>query len=47
MTGAVEVAWAGEPLALDAVQYALLPAVLGEYAIVAREASVCLRVYLP
>jgi mannose-6-phosphate isomerase len=47
MTGAVEVEWAGEPLALDAVQYGLLPAVMGEYAIVAREPSVCLRVYLP
>jgi mannose-6-phosphate isomerase len=45
--GGVRVHWAGKPIDLPAIRYALLPAHLGEFAVTAGGASSCLRVYLP
>ncbi len=47
MEGAAEVQWAGEPLALSAVDWALLPAALGDFALAARTPSTLLRVTVP
>ncbi|MHB0857314.1 MAG: type I phosphomannose isomerase catalytic subunit [Anaerolineae bacterium] len=44
--GSVEVRWLGEPVQLDAVRFALLPAMLGEYAIHAEQPSTLLRTYV-
>jgi hypothetical protein len=45
--GDVHLEWAGEPVRLAAIRYALLPAILGDFQITAQQASTCLRVYLP
>ncbi len=47
VAGQAQVAWGGEPVALPAIRYALLPAALGAFRITAGQASICLRVYLP
>jgi mannose-6-phosphate isomerase len=46
MAGGGQVAWSGAPLALKAVRFTLLPAILGEYHIQAGTASTWLRVYI-
>jgi mannose-6-phosphate isomerase len=45
--GRVSVQWQGLPTDLPAIRFTLLPAVLGEYRLVAATSSRCLRVYLP
>jgi len=47
VAGQAAVEWAGEPVPLSAIRYALLPAALGEFCITAQVLSTCLRVYLP
>jgi mannose-6-phosphate isomerase len=47
MAGQAQVEWAGEPVALPAIRYAVLPAALGAFRITAGQPSTCLRVYLP
>jgi mannose-6-phosphate isomerase len=47
MSGLGQVVWAGEPLELSAVRFALLPATLGDFTIEVMEPSVMLRVYVP
>lgn len=47
VSGEVEVHWAGEPLTLSRVKFALLPAALGEYEVSARGDSVLLRAWAP
>ncbi|MGI5916893.1 MAG: mannose-6-phosphate isomerase, class I [Anaerolineae bacterium] len=44
--GAGEIAWEGAPLALNAVRFALLPAVLGDFGVRSRGTSAWLRVYV-
>ena len=44
--GYSQVRWSGEPVSLRAIRFALLPAVLGRYALQAREASSLLRAYV-
>ncbi|MHB1356445.1 MAG: type I phosphomannose isomerase catalytic subunit [Anaerolineae bacterium] len=46
MAGEGKVCWSGAPLALKAVRFALLPAILGEYRIQAGNSSTWLRVYI-
>ena len=46
IVGEVELAWQGEPLALDAIGFVLLPAALGAFRITAREPARLLRSYL-
>jgi hypothetical protein len=47
MSGRCQIEWAGQPLELPAIRFTLLPAVLGEFKVVALEPSVLLRVYVP
>lgn len=47
LQGEAEITWAGEPVALPAVRFALLPAALGRYAVRAAQPSRLLRVYVP
>jgi mannose-6-phosphate isomerase len=47
LEGSVTIAWDGAPVPLPAIRYALLPAVLGAFAVTASLPSTCLRVYLP
>jgi mannose-6-phosphate isomerase len=47
MSGLTRVVWAGQPLELPAVRYALLPAALGDFKIEVTEPSVLLRIYVP
>jgi mannose-6-phosphate isomerase len=47
IAGHSRVQWAGEPVTLPAVRFALLPAALGEYAVRADVRSTSLRAYLP
>lgn len=46
MAGEGKISWAGAPLALKAVRFTLLPAILGEYCIQAVNSSTWLRVYI-
>jgi len=46
LDGKGKLGWAGAPLALQAVQFVLLPAILGEYHLQADVASTWLRVYI-
>jgi len=46
MAGEGQLCWSGAPLALKAVRFTLLPAILGEYRIQAGNASTWLRVYI-
>ncbi len=46
MEGECAIAWAGDPVALPAVRFALLPAALGEFAVTAAKPSIALRVYV-
>ncbi|MBC7235345.1 MAG: class I mannose-6-phosphate isomerase [Chloroflexi bacterium] len=46
LRGAAEIAWAGDPVALPAVRFALLPAILGEFTVHALGDSALLRVYV-
>ena len=46
MAGEGQLCWSGAPLALKAVRFTLLPAILGEYRIHAGDASTWLRVYI-
>jgi mannose-6-phosphate isomerase len=47
LSGVGRVVWAGEPLELSAIRYALLPAALGDFQIEVMEPSVFLRIYVP
>jgi mannose-6-phosphate isomerase len=47
ISGRVEVQWAGAPLALPAVRFALLPATLGDFAIYAEQPATLLRAWAP
>jgi mannose-6-phosphate isomerase len=47
MTGQGQVTWAGAPLDLAAVRFALLPATLGDFKLTAAAPSEFLRVYVP
>jgi mannose-6-phosphate isomerase len=47
MSGNCQIDWAGQSLALPAVRFTLLPALLGEFKVRALEPSVLLRVYIP
>jgi len=47
VSGEAAVEWKGRAVELPAIRYALLPAALGEFQIMARSACTCLRVYLP
>jgi len=47
VAGRVAVTWDGAPVTLPAIRYTLLPAVLGEFQVIAEQPSTCLRVYLP
>ena len=47
VAGQVELRWAGEPLTLNRVKFALLPAALGDYEIRATSDSVLLRAWTP
>ena len=47
VAGEVAIEYNGEAVALPAIRYALLPAALGEFRVVARRPSTCLRAYLP
>lgn len=46
MEGECAITWAGDPVALPAVRFALLPATLGEFAVAAAKPSIALRVYV-
>lgn len=46
MAGEGQLRWSGTPLAMKAVRFTLLPAILGEYGIHASNASTWLRVYI-
>lgn len=45
--GDVQLRWAGAPLSLERIKFALLPAALGEYKVSARDDSVLLRAWAP
>jgi mannose-6-phosphate isomerase len=47
VAGSVEVQWSGDPVTLDAVRFALLPAALGEFAVRASGPATVLRAYAP
>ena len=47
MSGQARIAWAGEPVSLPAVRFALLPAALGNFEIEVSEPSTLLRTYIP
>lgn len=47
LSGHAIVEWDGEPVELDAVDWVLIPAELGEFQVVASEPSVILRVFVP
>jgi mannose-6-phosphate isomerase len=47
ISGQAVISWKGAPVHLPAIRYALVPAALGPFAVIAAEPSVCLRVYLP
>ncbi|GAB4443581.1 MAG: mannose-6-phosphate isomerase, class I [Anaerolineae bacterium] len=47
MQGSGQIQWAGEPLSLAAVHFALLPAALGQFEISAEQPSQWLRAYVP
>ena len=47
VVGAAQVQWAGDPVSLPAVRFALLPAALGEFAIQAEQPATLLRAYAP
>jgi mannose-6-phosphate isomerase len=47
LAGQATLAWDGEPLALAAVNWVLLPAELGDFQVTAEEESVLLRVFTP
>jgi mannose-6-phosphate isomerase len=47
MNGAATLDWDGGSVALPAIRYALLPAVLGDFRVSAHTACTCLRAYLP
>jgi mannose-6-phosphate isomerase len=47
LEGLASVEWAGEPIQVPGVQFVLVPAALGEFAVRAREPSHLLRIYLP
>jgi mannose-6-phosphate isomerase len=47
VSGQVEVSWVGDPLAISAVRFALLPATLGAFAIRAERPATLLRAYAP
>jgi hypothetical protein len=47
MSGMGRVIWAGEPVKLPAVRFALLPAVLEKFEIEADQPTTMLRVYVP
>ncbi len=47
VSGQAGLSWAGEPLSLPAVRFALLPAALGEYSVRASGPTVLLRAYAP
>ena len=47
ISGRVKVQWAGAPLALPAVRFALLPAALGDFAIHAERPATLLRAWAP
>jgi mannose-6-phosphate isomerase len=47
LTGRATIEWAGEPLTLTGVVWALLPADLGEFQVIAEEESTLLRVIVP
>jgi mannose-6-phosphate isomerase len=47
IAGHAVVRWAGAPVRLPAIRYALLPAALGRFTVTTSEPSICLRVYLP
>ena len=44
--GKCEIRWSGDPVSLEAIRFALLPAVLGHYAVRAKEASSLLRAFV-
>ncbi|MFQ5611965.1 MAG: mannose-6-phosphate isomerase, class I [Anaerolineae bacterium] len=45
--GCSRLRWAGEPVVLPAIRWALLPAALGDFRVEAEQASTMLRVYVP
>ena len=47
LDGKASIEWEGEPLTLSAVTWALLPAELGEFQVIAKEKSTLLRVIVP
>jgi mannose-6-phosphate isomerase len=47
IAGHAEVHWAGAPVHLPAIRYALLPAALGRFTVTTPAPGICLRVYLP
>jgi mannose-6-phosphate isomerase len=47
VSGSARVEWAGDPVALPAVRFVLLPAALGEYGVWGKEPATLLRVYAP
>jgi mannose-6-phosphate isomerase len=46
VAGQAAIEWAGAPVTLPAIRFALLPAALGAFQVAAARPSVCLRVYL-
>lgn len=47
LSGALELSWGGAPIALEGVDWVLLPAALGEYQITAQRESTLLRIMTP
>ncbi len=47
MSGQGQVNWSGAPLDLEAIQFVLLPATLGEFEIKLKSAATLLRIYIP
>jgi mannose-6-phosphate isomerase len=47
LDGGAELTWAGRPVGMRAVEFVLVPAALGDFAVRAQQASHLLRIYLP
>jgi hypothetical protein len=47
LEGRATIEWAGQPVTLSGVSWALLPADLGEFQVIAEEPSTLLRVIVP
>jgi len=47
VAGSAQVRWAGDPVSLPAVRFALLPALLGEFTVQTEQPATLLRAYAP